>query len=73
MRQIEDERVDTFNKLFDKLMKTDIIDQFGIPEEKIEVIVGFLAMLELVRQGILDAIQETGGDIIMEKQQKEFV
>jgi len=38
-------------------------------EEKIEVIVGFLAMLELVRNGILDAIQEIdGGDIIMEKQ-----
>jgi segregation and condensation protein A len=38
-------------------------------EEKIEVIVGFLAMLELVRQGILNAVQEAdGGDIIMEKQ-----
>ncbi|MFA6257480.1 MAG: segregation/condensation protein A [Candidatus Paceibacterota bacterium] len=38
-------------------------------EEKVIVIVGFLAMLELVRKGILDAIQETdGGDIIMEKQ-----
>jgi len=38
-------------------------------EEKIEVIIGFLAMLELVRQGILDAIQEAdGGDIIMTKQ-----
>ena len=37
-------------------------------EEKVVVIVGFLAMLELVRNGILDAIQETdGGDIIMEK------
>jgi segregation and condensation protein A len=35
-------------------------------EEKVFVIVGFLAMLELVRQGIIDAIQETDkGDIIM--------
>ncbi|MDD5721406.1 MAG: segregation/condensation protein A [Candidatus Pacebacteria bacterium] len=40
-------------------------------EEKIVVIVGFLAMLELIRNGILDAIQETeGGDIIMTKQEK---
>lgn len=35
-------------------------------EEKVVVIVGFLAMLELVRQGIINAIQESdGGDIIM--------
>ena len=40
-------------------------------EEKIVVIVGFLAMLELVRKGILDAIQDTdGGDIIMSKQEE---
>lgn len=38
-------------------------------EEKIVAIVGFLALLELIRQGILDAVQEIdGGDIIMEKQ-----
>lgn len=38
-------------------------------EEKIEVIVGFLAMLEMVRQGILDAVQAMDtGDIIIEKQ-----
>lgn len=35
-------------------------------EEKVVVIVGFLAMLELVRQGMIDAMQENdGGDIIM--------
>jgi chromatin segregation and condensation protein Rec8/ScpA/Scc1 (kleisin family) len=39
-------------------------------EEKVVVIVGFLAMLELVRQGIMDAVQEShGGDIIMSKQE----
>jgi len=39
-------------------------------EEKVEVIVGFLAMLELVRNGILDVVQEIdGGDIIMSKQE----
>src|SRR3989344_5248334 len=38
-------------------------------EEKVTAIVGFLALLELVRQGVLDAVQEIdGGDIIMEKQ-----
>jgi len=38
-------------------------------EEKVTAIVGFLAMLELVRQGIIHAVQEErGGDIILEKQ-----
>ena len=40
-----------------------------LSEEKVNAIVGFLAMLELVRQGIIDAVQESdGGDIILEKQ-----
>jgi segregation and condensation protein A len=40
-------------------------------EEKVTVIVGFLAMLELVRQGIMEAAQEVhGGDIIMSKQRE---
>ncbi|MFZ2072634.1 MAG: ScpA family protein [Minisyncoccia bacterium] len=39
-------------------------------EEKVVVIVGFLAMLELVRQGILNAAQENNfEDIIIEKQE----
>ncbi len=39
-------------------------------EEKVFVIVGFLAMLELVRNGILDAIQEShAGDIMIEKRE----
>jgi segregation and condensation protein A len=41
-------------------------------EEKVFVIVGFLAMLELVRNGILNVIQESDfSDIIIEKQIKE--
>lgn len=37
-------------------------------EEKVFVIVGFLAMLELVRNGILDAVQDiNSSDIIIEK------
>ena len=44
-------------------------DKMESREEKIVVIVGFLAMLELVRQGIIEAMQESsGGDIIMERQ-----
>ncbi|MBI5139734.1 segregation/condensation protein A [Candidatus Nomurabacteria bacterium] len=39
-------------------------------EDKVSVIVSFLAMLELVRQGILNALQENHGeDIIIEKQE----
>jgi chromatin segregation and condensation protein Rec8/ScpA/Scc1 (kleisin family) len=39
-------------------------------EEKVIVIVGFLAMLELIRQGILDAVQENDfEDIIIERQE----
>lgn len=40
-------------------------------EEKIFVIVGFLAILELVRNGILQAVQENGfADIIINKQEQ---
>lgn len=39
-------------------------------EEKVFVIVGFLAMLELIRNGILEAVQENNfEDIIIEKQE----
>jgi segregation and condensation protein A len=42
-------------------------------EEKLVVIVGFLAMLELVRQGILNAIQNGDKeDIFIEKQEKDL-
>jgi segregation and condensation protein A len=52
-----------------KMSFKDLHGKISSREEKINAIVGFLAMLELVRQGIIDAIQESdGGDIIMEKQ-----
>jgi segregation and condensation protein A len=39
-------------------------------EERVEVIVSFLAMLELVKQGVIDALQEgKHGDIKMETQE----
>lgn len=44
----------------------------GNKEEKVVVIVGFLAMLELVRQGLIHATQEMSGDILIEKREKEL-
>lgn len=41
-------------------------------EDKLVVIIGFLAMLELVRQGVIHAIQEKeAGDIFIEKREVE--
>lgn len=52
---------------------SEFVGKSSTRDEKIFVIVGFLAMLELVRQGILNATQETDGvDIIIEKQEKIF-
>jgi segregation and condensation protein A len=43
-------------------------------EERVVVIVGFLAMLELIRNGILNAVQENNfEDIMIEKQQEEEI
>ena len=42
-------------------------------EEKIEMIVGFLAILELVRQGIIHAVQENdSADIIIQHRQLQY-
>ena len=63
------------NKLTDRIKKTlqfNFKEFAGKPttqEEKVFAIVGFLAILELVRQGIFNAIQEdNSADIIIEKQ-----
>lgn len=73
-----EEMIDKLTKRIQNSLKMNFKDFTGLPaqagngktatrEEKVVVIVGFLAMLELVRNGILNAIQETdGGDIIME-------
>ena len=64
------------NKLTDRIQNClkmnfkDFAGQAVTKEEKIVVIVGFLAMLELMRQGILNAVQEKNfEDIIIEKQE----
>lgn len=77
--KVEVRKVISIEEMIDKLtqrIKNSLTMNFkdfnGKPanrDEKVVVIIGFLAMLELVRQGIIEAIQETdGGDIIMEKQ-----
>jgi segregation and condensation protein A len=79
--KVEVRKVISIEEMIDKLTERiknslkmnfrDFIGKTESKEEKIVVIVGFLAMLELVRNGILNAIQETdGGDIIMSKQEK---
>ena len=37
-------------------------------EKKVSIIVGFLAMLELVKRGAIRVSQETGGDIDIESE-----
>jgi segregation and condensation protein A len=83
MPEVEVKKVISIEEMIDKLterIKTaltinfkDFNGQSGkavTREEKVVVIVGFLAMLELVRQGIVEAVQEShGGDIIMSKQE----
>lgn len=81
--EVEVRKVISIEEMIDKLttrIQTSLTTNFcdfanhrsGKPitrEEKVEVIVGFLAMLEMVRQGIVDAVQAIdSGDIIIEKQ-----
>jgi segregation and condensation protein A len=82
MPEVEVKTVVSLEEMIDKLSERiknslkmnfkDLSPQNGKPatkEERVVVIVGFLAMLELVRQGIINAIQEIdGGDIMIEKQ-----
>ena len=78
MPEVEVKTVISIEEMIDKLtdrIKNSLKMNFGdfngngkvvTREEKVVVIVGFLAMLELVRQGIIDAIQENE-EIIMQK------
>ena len=51
----------------------DFTGKFGSKEERVTAIVGFLAMLELIRQGILDAVQESdSADIIIQHRQLQY-
>ena len=68
-----EEMIDKLTERIQNCLKINFKDFAGgavTKEERIVVIVGFLAMLELVRNGILDAVQEDNfEDIIMEKQE----
>ena len=66
-----EEMIDKLTERIKTSMKMSFRDMHGQvmnKEEKVVMIVGFLAMLELVRQGIMDAVQEkSGADIIMSR------
>lgn len=75
--EVEVKKVVSIEEMIDRLIdrvktsfKMSFKKDFG--GSKVEVIVGFLAMLELVRQGLLDA-EESEGDIIITKQEVETV
>ena len=78
--EVEVRKVISLEEMIDKLTERiknslkinfkDFSGQHVTKEEKVFVIVGFLAMLELVRQGIMDATQdENFQEIIMEKRE----
>lgn len=78
--EVEVKKVVSVEEMIDKLTERiqgairmsfrDFSGKASNREEKINVIVAFLAMLELVRQGILNAMQnENNGEIMMEKNQ----
>jgi segregation and condensation protein A len=69
-----EEMIDKLTERIKKTLQINFKDFGGkvtSKEEKVFMIVGFLAMLELVRQGIIEAVQENDdGDIIMTKQEE---
>ena len=78
--EVEVRKVISIEEMIDKLtdriqnsLKTNFKEFVGnarTKEEKVVVIVGFLAMLELVRQGMLSAMQESNfEDIIISKEE----
>ena len=69
-----EEMINQLTERIQNSLKMNFHDLSGIDgkpktrEEKVLVIVSFLAMLELVRQGMMNAIQENNGeDIFIEK------
>jgi segregation and condensation protein A len=67
------ERIQTTLKINFKDFNGQKSNSIATREEKVVVIVGFLAMLELIRQGIINAVQESnGGDIIIRKEVLAF-
>lgn len=72
-----EEMIDKLTERIKNSLKMNFKDFAGkaeTKEERVVVIVGFLAMLELVRNGILNAVQENNfEDIMIEKQEEEII
>ena len=84
LQEVEVKTVVSIEEMIDKLterIKTslkmnfkDFAGRAQTKEERVTLIVGFLAMLELVRNGILNAVQENNfEDIMIEKQEEEII
>lgn len=80
--KVEIKKVISIEEMIDKLTERierslsmsfrDFSGKAATKEEKVNVIVGFLAVLEMARQGILNLVQENNfEDIIIEKQSNE--
>ena len=70
-----EEMIDSLTERIKNTLKTSFNTLHGkakTKEERVIVIVGFLAMLELVRQGIIHAVQEADGEDIILTRQEEF-
>ncbi len=81
--KVEVKKVISIEEMLDKLVERvqnsmkmsfrEFSGQSGNKQEKVVVIVGFLAMLELVRQGLIHANQEDdNSDILIEKREQEI-
>ena len=82
--EVEVRKVVSIEEMIDKLTERiqnslkvsfqDFVGKTTTREEKIFMIVGFLAMLELVRNGILQAVQENDfADIIIKKREETII
>lgn len=74
LREMIEDLTDRIARTFEKTNFKDLVSGQNFSnkkEEKVTVIVSFLAVLELVRQGIMEAFQDEAGDISIEKQRTE--
>ncbi len=76
LREMIDDLTDRITKSIEKTNFADLWKGQSFAnkkEERVTVIVSFLAVLELVRQGIMSAFQDEEGEISIEKQAKEDI
>lgn len=83
LQEVEVKKVISIEEMIDDLTQRiqtsirmnfkDLSGKVQTKEEKVVMIVGFLAMLEMVRQGILHVIQDNNfDDIMIEKQETQY-